>query len=469
VTLSPSRFALRSERVLIDGALRPALVVVEDGRIADVLPHGDLGSLGASVSLEDVSGVLLPGLVDSHVHMNEPGRTEWEGFETATAAAASGGVTTLVDMPLNCIPVTTSRAALETKPAAVKALLAGDAGFRGGVVPGNAGELGAMAERGMLGAKCFLCHSGIDDFPASREEDLRAAMPILKDAGVPLLVHAELELTRTAAGALVPACDSGDPAEYASYLASRPNAFEDEAIAMVIRLCRETRCAVHIVHLSSGTALPMIRAAKEEGLPFTVETCPHYLCLSAEEVPRGATEYKCAPPIREAANRELLWSGVKEGVIDLVTSDHSPCTPHLKKPLTPDGQGGDFCGAWGGIASLSLGLPSVWAHASARGLELPYVVRRMSEEPARLAGLTHRKGRIARGLDADLCVFEPDEVFPVRESDLRFRHKVSPYLGRTLRGRVTATWLRGRCVFATGTVLPSAGQPILSRRSAGTT
>lgn len=477
MTDATPRRALRSERALIDGALRPALVVIEDGRIADVLAHGDLGSLGVSVPVEDVAGVLLPGLVDSHVHMNEPGRTEWEGFETATAAAASGGVTTLVDMPLNCIPVTTSRAALDAKLAAVKELLAVDVGFWGGVVPGNAGELAAMVERGMLGAKCFLCHSGIDDFPASREDDLRAAMPILRDAGVPLLVHAELELARTAAGATVPACDSGDPAEYASYLASRPNAFEDEAIAMVIRLCRETRCPVHVVHLSSGTALPMIRAAKDEGLPFTVETCPHYLCLSAEEVPRGATQYKCAPPIREAANRELLWAGVREGVIDLVTSDHSPCTPHLKRPLTPDGRGGDFCGAWGGIASLSLGLPSVWAHASARGIDLPYVARRMSEEPARLAGLTHRKGRIARGLDADLCAFDPDATFAVTESDLRFRHKVSPYLGRTLRGRVTSTWLRGQRVFSSppttsdglsaGTVLPSTGQPILSRRSAG--
>jgi len=313
VTTAKSRFALRAERALVDGILRPALVVVEDGRIADVLPYGDLGSLGLSVPVEDLSGVLLPGLVDSHVHMNEPGRTEWEGFETATAAAASGGVTTLVDMPLNCIPVTTSRTALETKLAAVKELLAVDVGFWGGVVPGNADELAAMSERGMLGAKCFLCHSGIEDFPASREEDLRIAMPILKDAGVPLLVHAELELTRTPAGPLVPGCNPGPPADAASYPPSVPNPSKDEAIAMVIRLCRETRCPVHVVHLSSGTALPMIRAAKDEGLPFTVETCPHYLCLSAEEVPRGATQYKCAPPIREAANRGLPWAGVRRG------------------------------------------------------------------------------------------------------------------------------------------------------------
>jgi allantoinase len=454
------RFALRSEHVMLDGALRPATVVVEDGRIADVLPFGEITS--ATLPVETFAGALLPGLVDAHVHMNEPGRTEWEGFETATAAAATGGVTTLVDMPLNCIPVTTSRAALDAKLDAVKDLLAVDVGFWGGVVPGNAAELAAMADRGMLGAKCFLCHSGIDDFPASREEDLRAAMPILRDAGVPLLVHAELELTHGRDGAAIPACaEAGDVAEYASYLASRPNFFEDEAIAMMIRLCRETRCPVHVVHLSSASALPLIRAAKDEGLPFTVETCPHYLCLAAEQIPRGATQYKCAPPIREAANQELLWRGVREGVIDLVTSDHSPCTPHLKKPET-----GDFCGAWGGIASLSLGLPSVWARASTRGLGLVEVVRRMAEEPARLAGLGPRKGRIARGMDADLCAFEPDARWSVETDDLRFKHKISPYLGVEVRGRVTDTWLRGERVLRHGALTPSRGRPILGRAPA---
>jgi len=265
-------------------------------------------------------------------------------------------------------------------------------------------------------------------------------------------VHAELELDDG-----TPAC-AGDVQAYATYLASRPRAWEDAAIAMVIRLCRETRCAVHVVHLSSATALPMIQAAKEEGLPFTVETCPHYLCLSAEEVPDGATQFKCAPPIREAANRELLWRGVEAGVIDLVTSDHSPCTPHLKKPET-----GDFCGAWGGIASLSLGLPSVWSHARERGLSLPAVARRMSEEPARLAGLARTKGRIARGLDADLCAFDPDASWTVTPEDLRFRHKVSPYLGRALRGRVEATWLRGTKIHGAVAAAHAHGRPILSR------
>jgi allantoinase len=424
------RTALRSERTLIDGRLRPATVVIEDGRIIDVLGFGGLDE-HESLVVETIDAVLLPGLVDTHVHVNEPGRTEWEGFATATKAAAAGGVTTLVDMPLNCIPVTTTQSALEIKDDAARSLLRVDVGFWGGVVPGNAGELAGMAERGMLGAKCFLCHSGIDDFPASGMTELLAAMPILRDAGVPLLVHAELETSE------LPPC-AGDVRKYSTYLASRPSSMEDAAIAMMIDLCRQTRCAVHIVHLSSASALPLIRAAKDEGLPFTAETCPHYLCLEAEQIPDGATEYKCAPPIRERANREALWEGVREGVIDLVTTDHSPCTPQLKKP-----DEGDFCGAWGGIASLSLGLPSVWNEASARGFTLEEVVTRMSERPAKLAGLGRIKGRIARGFDADLCLFDPDARWPVVADALPFRHHVSPYVGKTLRGQVLATYLRG--------------------------
>ena len=430
------RTAVRSERTLIDGRFRPATLVIENGRFADVLDYGALEGPGAAsgLTVETVSSVLLPGLVDTHVHVNEPGRTEWEGFETATRAAAAGGVTTLVDMPLNCIPVTTTQAALATKNEAARALLRVDVGFWGGVVPGNAGELAAMAERGMLGAKCFLCHSGIDDFPASTAADLRAAMPILRDAGVPVLVHAELEEGE------IPAC-AGDVRKYSTYLASRPPSMEDAAIALVIELCRETRCAVHVVHLSSASALPLVRAAKDEGLPFTVETCPHYLCLESESIPDGATEYKCAPPIRGHANREALWAGLKDGTIDLVTTDHSPCTPGLKKPTE-----GDFCGAWGGIASLSLGLPSVWAEASARGLPLETLVTRMSERPAKLAGLSARKGRIARGMDADLAAFDPDPRWSVTPEALKFRHRVSPYVGRSVRGRVQTTWLRGERV-----------------------
>ncbi len=444
-----TRLALRSTRAFVDGAFRPATVVIEGGQIADVLGHGEAGP---GLALDDLGDTpLLPGLVDPHVHMNEPGRTEWEGFATATRAAAAGGVTTLVDMPLNCIPVTTSAPALETKLAAARGQLAVDVGFWGGVVPGNAGELARLVGRGALGAKCFLCHSGIDDFPASSEADLRAAMPVLREAGAPLLVHAELE------HAAAPACE-GDVRSYATYLASRPRRWEDDAVDLMVRLCRETRCPVHIVHLSSSGALEALRRAKDEGLPFSAETCPHYLCLSAEEVAAGATEFKCAPPIREAENREKLWAAVAEGVIDLVTSDHSPCTPGLKKP-----DEGDFGGAWGGIASLSLGLPSVWTAASARSVALERVLATMTEAPARLAGLGRQKGRIARGFDADFCAFDPDARWSVQAEALPFRHKVSPYVGRELRGRVLTTWLRGERIYGEGAKPAALGRPLLGR------
>jgi allantoinase len=448
----PGARALRSTRVFLDGAFRPAAIVIEGERIADVLGHAEPGP---GLALDDLGHVpLLPGLVDPHVHINEPGRTDWEGFVTATRAAAAGGVTTLVDMPLNCIPVTTSAGALETKLAAARGLLAVDVGFWGGVVPGNAGELAAMVARGALGAKCFLCHSGIDDFPASSPDDLRKAMPALREAGAPLLVHAELERAQA------PAC-AGDVRSYATYLASRPRDWEDDAVALMVELCRETGCPVHIVHLSSSGALEALRRAKDEGLPFSAETCPHYLCLSAEEIAEGATEFKCAPPIREAENRDKLWAAVASGLIDLVTSDHSPCTPHLKKPAE-----GDFCGAWGGIASLSLGLPSVHTAALARGVSLERLLVTMTAAPAKLAGLDRRKGRLARGFDADLCAFDPEARWPVQADALPFRHKVSPYVGRELRGRVLTTWLRGTPVHGAGAQPDAApGRALLGRNA----
>jgi allantoinase len=448
------RRALRSTRVVTPDAVGPATVVLDGGRIEAVESFGvELGG-GAGEPLELVElgdFVLAPGLVDCHVHVNEPGRTEWEGFETATRAAAAGGITALVDMPLNCIPVTTSGAAFATKLAASAGHYFVDVGFWGGVIPGNELELSALADGGVLGCKAFLVDSGIDEFPRSTAADLRRSMPILRDAGLPLLAHAELDLGDPA--------PKEDPRAYRTYLASRPAAWEDAAIALLIELCRETRCAVHIVHLSSAASVPALRRAKEEGLPITVETCPHYLCLEAESIPDGATHYKCAPPIREHDNREGLWRALFEGVIDFVISDHSPCTPALKLP-----ERGDFQDAWGGIASLGLGLPAVWTEARRRGATVLQITRWMSAAPARFAGLQAKKGAITRGRDADFVVWDPEQRFPVLAESLFFRHRISPYVGSELRGKVRETWLGGQRVFdGSGHSVEALGKPLLHR------
>ena len=430
---SGRRTGWKSLRVVQPDRVGPAVVVVRDGIIESVLDEAPAG-----VEVIDVGArAISPGVVDCHVHVNEPGRTEWEGFETATRAAAAGGVTTLVDMPLNSMPVTTTRAALDQKLASAAGRCFVDVGFWGGVVPGNAADLPGLAEGGVLGCKAFLVHSGIDDFPNATEQDLAGAMPVLRDHGLPLLAHAELDL-----GAPAPA---SDPRAYRGYLESRPAAWEDEAIRLLVGLCRRTRCPVHIVHLSSASSIPTLRAAKAEGLPITVETCPHYLCLEAESIPDGATLYKCAPPIRDHANREALWEALFEGVIDFVISDHSPCTPSLKLLDT-----GDFQRAWGGIASLQLGLPAVWSEARRRGADLLRLSTWLSARPAAFAGVGRRKGRLAPGFDADLVVWDPDEPFSPHRDDLYFRHKVSPYLGAELTGRVQTTVLRGVRVFERG-------------------
>ncbi|MBC8070303.1 MAG: allantoinase AllB [Deltaproteobacteria bacterium] len=425
--------ALRSTRVVTALGVRPAVVVIDGEHIDRVLAHdADVGDVDEPLTdLGDL--VLAPGLVDTHVHINEPGRTEWEGFTTATQAAAAGGVTTLVDMPLNCIPVTTSAGALHVKLDAAAPQLWVDVGFWGGVVPGNADALAGLVEAGALGAKAFMVHSGIDEFPNVDEHQLRTAMLCLREAGAPLLAHAELDL-----GAQV---HEPDPRKYAGYLQSRPAAWEDAAIALLIRLCRETGCSVHVVHLSSADSLPQIRAAKAERLPLTVETCAHYLCLRAEDIADGDTRFKCAPPIRDDDNRERLWSGLREGVIDFVVTDHSPCTPALK------GEHGDFHAAWGGIASLQLGLASLWQEAHARGIPATELFTWCSARPAAFAGLSTRKGAIAPGLDADLIAWEPDDVRTLAADELRFRHRISPYVGRSLRGEVRCTWLRGAIVY----------------------
>lgn len=441
---------LESSRVVLPEGVRPAALHIAAGRITELLPAAPPG-----VSVTRLgSRVISPGLVDCHVHINEPGRTEWEGFDTATRAAAAGGVTTLVDMPLNCLPVTTTRSALEQKLDACKGRCFVDVGFWGGVVPGNTADLPRLAAGGVLGCKAFLVHSGIDEFPNTTEADLRVAMPMLRDLGLPLLAHAELDLG-------VPAGPSGsmDPHVYQSFLASRPPAWEEAAIALLIRLCRETRCAVHIVHLSAASCLPLLRAAKEEGLPISAETCPHYLCLEAEQIPRGATEFKCAPPIREHENREALWQGLLDGVIDFVISDHSPCTPGLKQR----GQG-NFHEAWGGIASLQLGLSTLWTEARGRGASLTQLARWLSSAPARFAGVARDKGELRAGRLADLVIWDPDERFIIDSARLFFRHKLSPYLQREVYGRVQETLLAGRVVFdgTQHTALPS-GQLLLHR------
>jgi allantoinase len=425
--------AYHSKRVVLPSGVTEATVVLDGERIAEVV-LGDRTVAGAEDLGEQVLG---PGLVDCHVHINEPGRTEWEGFDSATRAAAAGGVTSLVDMPLNSLPVTTTRPALAQKLAASADKCRVDVGFWGGVVPGNTVDLAELAQAGVLGCKAFLVHSGIDEFPNTTESDLREAMPVLRDAGLPLLAHAELDL-----GADV---ELADPRVYARYVQSRPSGWEDAAIRLLVDLCRETGCPVHIVHLSAASSVPLLRAAKAEGLPITVETCPHYLCLEAEGIPDGATYFKCAPPIRDHRNREALWQALLQGVIDFVITDHSPCLPALKLPEL-----GDFEAAWGGIASLQLGLPAVWTEARKRGADLAQLFRWMSSAPAQFAGLGLRKGRIAPGYDADLLVLGPDEAVTVQPEQLFFRHKVSPYLGQKLQGVVHSTLLRGRCVYDAG-------------------
>lgn len=446
-------FAIRSQRTVTPAGAADRAVLVRDGRIESVSAPGEIP---AGVPVEDLGDtVLLPGLVDSHVHVNEPGRTEWEGFDTATRAAAAGGITTIVDMPLNCIPVTTSPAALAVKVDAAAPHLWVDCAFWGGVVPDNARSLPSLLRAGVAGCKAFLCPSGIDDFPKATAADLRAAMPALAAAGLPLLAHAELERDDVDEAVLA----TLPPSSYRRWLLARPRAWEDAAIALLVALCRETGCAVHVVHLSSATALPILRAARAEGLPITVETCPHYLGLVAEEVPDGATAFKCAPPIREAKNREALWEGLADGTIDLVVTDHSPCTPGLKHP-----EDGDFVRAWGGIASLQVGLSAVWTEASRRGFPIARLAEWMSAAPARLAGLAGRKGAIAPGMDADLVAWDPDATATVDPAALHHRHKVSPWCGRTLRGVVRATWIRGAKVAENGRILGQpTGTPLLGR------
>ena len=440
--------AIRGRRILTKDGFEPGAVLIEGESIAGVVGPDDIPS---GVPVREAGDLaVIPALVDTHVHVNEPGRTEWEGFVTATRAAAAGGIGTIVDMPLNCSPVTTRLAALETKLAAIKGKLSVDAAFWGGLIPGNLAELEPLADAGVVGFKCFLTHSGLDEFPNVTRADLEAAMPVIASLGLPLIVHAELDPS----GPL-----SGDAREYGTYLASRPGDMELRAIRLLIELCRKTRCRTHVVHLSCAEALEDIERAKAEGLPFTVETCPHYLTFCAEDVPLGATQFKCAPPIRSAENREALWRGLARGVIDFVVSDHSPCTPELKKMTA-----GDFLAAWGGVAGLQFTLPAVWSGAKRRGHSLEDVVRWTAHNTADFAGLGN-KGRLEKGRDADLVILDDAELFDLSPEAVRHRHKVTPYLGLRMQGVVEATYLRGLPVYDQDRPVADARGRVLLKRS----
>lgn len=424
---------IKSNYVVTPYGVKKAFVLVTAGVITDVVSHLPDNVVTQVIDVGD--NFLMPGVIDPHVHINEPGRTGWEGFNTATLAAVAGGVTTVVDMPLNASPVTTTVKAFDEKLAAAKHQLHANCGFWGGIIPGNENEIKGLVEKGVLGFKAFLTHSGIDEFPNVTEADLRKVMPVIAAHGLPLLVHCELSSGNMDER-------PGEPVVYENYLSSRPPQWENNAIALMIRLCAEYHCWVHIVHLSSAGAIAQIAAAKEEGLPLTVETAQHYLYFNAEDIKDGQTQFKCAPPIRDRANNDLLWEALEQGIIDFVATDHSPSLPEMKLP-----ESGDFIKAWGGIASLQFALPVLWTAARKRNLPVEDVVRWLSTNPSWLTGMQLSKGKIEKGYDADLVVFDPDKQFSVTASIIRHKHKITPYLNEVLYGVVQQTYLGGVKVF----------------------
>lgn len=437
-------FVLRGRRVVLSDGERPASIWIDDGRIVSVRDF-EMVDVGSKI-VDAGDLVVSPGLVDSHVHVNEPGRTEWEGFETATRAAAAGGITTLVDMPLNSIPATVNVRSLEAKRSAARGRCHVDVAFWGGVVPGNAPDIQRLAEAGVRGFKCFLTPSGVDEFPAVAEADLRPALAALarvRTPSLPLLVHAE-DPDRLK----VP---SGNPRAYRTFLAMRPAEAEASAIKFIAALCAEYHVASHIVHVSSAEGVAAVAAARAAGVDITAETCPHYLTFVAGDIPDGATVFKCAPPIRDAADREALWDALRSGTCGMVVTDHSPAPPALKQVVS-----GDFVGAWGGIASLELSLAAVWTEASNRGFGPADIARWMSHQPAIVSGLSDRKGAIGPGYDADLIVWDPDAQFVVKGANLQQRHKLTPYDGRALRGVVRTTYLAGVNVWDEGALVAAS-------------
>lgn len=442
---------IQSRRVVTGEGTRPACLYIQDGRIERVAEYDDIQENIEVLAVGD--SVVMPGLIDAHVHINEPGRSDWEGFETATRAAAAGGTTTLVDMPLNSIPATTSVAGLEAKLAAAEGKCHVDVGFWGGLVPGNLEEVAALDAAGVLGFKCFLSPSGVDEFENVSMADVEAAMPLLSELGAPLLCHSELSDVIESAEQV---WASGDARHYGLYLASRPPSAEVQAVAGLCEYAGRYGMRLHIVHLSSASALPFLRRARERGVDVSVETCPHYLVFSSDQIRNGQTHYKCAPPIRSRGNAEQLWKALAAGEINLIGSDHSPCPPELKCL-----DSGRFDQAWGGIASLQLSLPIMWTAASARGHSLDELSRWMSAEPAKLAGLSEQKGRVAPGMSADLVIWDPEAEFTVDAQALEHRHKVTPYDGHRLKGVVQMTLLRGEPVYREGAFSTPVGRPIL--------
>ncbi len=447
-----TEFAIHSNRTLTPEGIREATVFVDNGKIIDIIE----GKATADIEIFDAGdSVLMPGLIDSHVHINEPGRTEWEGFETATKSAAAGGITTLVDMPLNSTPVTTTAEAFLEKQEAAYGKLFVNCGFWGGIVPGNTNEILPLIHAGVLGFKAFLTHSGIDDFPNVDAVDLEKASAFLSKENIPLLVHAELDWEHEGQKAL-----EENPVSYKAYLNSRPKDWEDEAINMMIDLSETFKLKVHIVHLSSSNSIGHLLAARRRGLPITVETCPHYLFFNAENIPDGDTRFKCAPPIREESNNDLLWQALKDGLIDFVVTDHSPAPPSLKKT-----DSGNLKEAWGGISSLQLSLPVMWTLMKKNNFSLEDLSRLMSGNVSKFIALDRSKGKIQKGFDADLTIWNPENKFKVRQSMLHHRHKITPYEGVELYGVVEQTYVAGKKVFDNGSFVSSPPGKIILRNS----
>ena len=436
--------ALYSRRVVTSKGIKEAIIFIKNGKIIDITEGvGVLPESNSIKPLENLdNSVIMPGLIDAHVHINEPGREEWEGFDTATRAAAAGGVTSLIEMPLNAAPVTTTIAAFEQKIAATQGKLHVNCGFYGGLVPNNYADLPDLMRTGVFGIKCFLIHSGIDEFPNVSEADLKKAMPLIAASGLPLLVHAELDSPHAKQIFF-----QKHPTSYSAYLKSRPKTWENRAIKMMLRLCEATNCRTHIVHLSSADLVSTLKNAKKR-LPLTVETTPQYLYFSAEEIPDAMTVFKCAPPIRERANNDKLWAALRDGTLDFIASDHSPAPPALKEIAS-----GNLAKAWGGISGLQFTLPVVWTAAQERGFSIEDMARLLSENPAKFLGLT-QKGRIEKGFDADLVIWDPEADCVIEEKDIQHRHKITPYLSKNLshilRGQVIQTYVNGQKVFDNG-------------------